>query len=725
MPKRGAALGHFASLAVIPPERNRTAWKLPLVHELTPKITTAYVGQRTLLSYSHRTYLISVSPQELLVRQHLVLGSLLPLALTGCALTATAPPTPVAGPALQGLVRGGQQPVTGAHVYLLAANTTGYNVGSAANASVSLLNSSVLTNEPSNSGVDSSGDYYVTTDAYGNFNISSDYTCTPDANGVPGQQVYLYINGGNSGSGSGTNAAIGLMAVLGDCPSSGNFATATPYVVVNEVTTVAAAYAMAGFAYDATHVSSSGSSLAKVGVKNAFANASNLAAIATGNALATTPAGNGTVPQATIYTLANIIAACVNSNGTVTGPTNASNCYTLFYNAESSGSSGTVPSDTATAAINIAHNPGSNIANLYNLSSTTPPFGSALTSQPNDFTLGVVIVGGGLNYPYGIAISDTGQVWVANNDANSISSFSSTGSALSPASGYTGGGLKYPCSIAIDGYGNIWATGPSANTLSEFSGSGTAITTSAGYQGGGLNYPVAIAVDAANNIWVINEDAGSTSDKVGSLSKFSGAGEPISPTNGYFRNELSGPSSIAVDGTGNVWVLGNGSSTLYKIDNAASGETPINGGGLDSPDTLAIDASGNIWASNLSGSSLSAFSNTGSPLSSGFTGGGITYSFGTAIDGAGNVWVANATDTISEISNSGEALSPVTGYMGAGLNQPFTLAVDGSGDVWIANGYGNSVTELIGIATPVITPIAAGLPSTPTTDGSSNLGTRP
>jgi hypothetical protein len=35
------------------------------------------------------------------------------------------------------------------------------------------------------------------------------------------------------------------------------------------------------------------------------------------------------------------------------------------------------------------------------------------------------------------------------------------------------------------------------------------------------------------------------------------------------------------------------------------------------------------------------------------------------------------------------------------------------------------VLEFIGAATPVITPIAAGLPSAPTANGTSNLGTRP
>jgi len=50
--------------------------------------------------------------------------------------------------------------------------------------------------------------------------------------------------------------------------------------------------------------------------------------------------------------------------------------------------------------------------------------------------------------------------------------------------------------------------------------------------------------------------------------------------------------------------------------------------------------------------------------------------------------------------------------------------IDGSGNVWVANNN-STISELIGAATPVITPFVAGLPLTPTVNGSSNLGTRP
>src|ERR1700735_4368770 len=88
----------------------------------------------------------------------------LPFLLTGCALQQTAAPNPESGIKLKGNVHGGQQPIAGAHVYLFAANTTGYGgpgiAASGANASLSLLNA------PTTGLADSIG-AYVTTDPYG------------------------------------------------------------------------------------------------------------------------------------------------------------------------------------------------------------------------------------------------------------------------------------------------------------------------------------------------------------------------------------------------------------------------------------------------------------------------------------------------------------------------------------------------------------------------------
>ena len=544
----------------------------------------------------------------------------------------------------------------------------------------------------------------MTTGADGSFSITGDYTCTP------GQQVYLYALGGDPGAGA--NAAAGLLAVLGSCPAAGNFLNATPYIVMNEVSTVAAAYAFAGFATDATHVSSSGTALAQTGIANAFANAANLATLSTGAALAKTPAGNGTVPQSEINTLANVLAACVNSNGTVTGPTTPTACYTLFTNALSGGTTGMQPTDTATAAINIAHNPGANVGALYGLATANPPFAGGLTSQPNDFTITLAFGSGYLSEPNAIAVDGSGQIWIFGSGSQFIvSEFANSGAEISPSTGYPAGRSSVIGeTLAIDPFGNPWIA--ISGGVLELSSTGSLLSPANGYTGGGISGDSGgITFDSSGNVWVTNRG-------VLGLSEFGSSGIPISPTGGY---PAAGYYGIAGDSGGNVWTLRVGGS-LVKASSAGSLLGNYLGGGLNNARDLAIDASGHVWVLNPgggTGSSLSDFSSAGVALSpsGGFTGGGLSMSIlgstGIAIDGAGNIWVGNAK-SVSEFSNSGTALSPSTGFYIPSSSDG--VAVDGSGNVWVCTRFG--FYELVGAAVPVVTPISVGVRD-------NKLGTRP
>ena len=580
----------------------------------------------------------------------LSVGCLFPFALTGCMLSPTAAPSPDSGLAMQGKVIGGQQPIVGAHVYLFAANTTGYGgpgiVASATNASVSLL-----TSVPGNTALDTSGgatngDYYVTSGAGGAFSITGDYSCTPNT------QVYLYALGGNPGLTSGTNnVAAGLLAALGNCPSSGNFLATTPFIVMNEVSTIATAYALGGFATDATHVSSSGTALAKVGIANAVANTVNLESISTGAALATTPAGNGAVPQSEINTLANILATCINS----TGP-GSTGCTTLLNSA----------TDTATAAINIAHNPVANISALFSLQTAAPPFEPVLSAAPNDFTLAINFTGGGLSDPYGIAIDSSGDVWVTNFTGASLSEFSPNGAprANSP---FSGGGLNMPAGIAIDGSGHIWAANSGhsgACSVSEFSSSGLDISGSSGDNLGGSGGTGSLAIDSAGNVWVTH-----TGGNTGSICEFNSTGSPLSL---YTGGGLNDPRGIAIDASGHVWISNAaGDVSEFNSSNGSplSPVTGYTGGGLSTDSELiAVDESGNVWVPNntLSMDGVSELDSSGTPnTNSPFTGGGQRFGFSVAIDGSGNVWIPAAGPLI-ELSSSGVAISGSQGYSDPG-----------------------------------------------------------
>jgi hypothetical protein len=637
--------------------------------------------------------------------------------LTGCTLHTVDADTPVAGPSLNGRVFGGNQPVAGEHIYLMAATVSGVGAAGYGLASTSLLN-------PTLTGHSDSIGAYVLTNSSGIFALNSEgptyfYTC-PSAS----TQVYLYGLGGNTGAGS-DNSAAGFLYALGSC---GNLNSST-YAYVNELTTVAAAYSLAGFATDALHISipkyanatqqtnNLPDALAQTDLQNAFAGVNNLVDVGSGTALSTTPGSNGTPTTAQLNTLGNILASCVNTRGP-----SSSSCSKLLGNAGSTGgATGTIPTDTATAAINLAHYPyvsSAVMGNLYALQAASgAPFPADDTSQPLDFTLSITYDGGGVNHPVYVAIDASGNAWIANSGADSISELSSAGVALSPSTGYTGGGLNISGCIAIDASGNAWVANDGNNngsSISEFSSTGVAISPSTGYTGGGDDDSYSIAVDPSGNVWVTNLNS--------SISEFASGGLPLSPgpgyhngvyNSGYVGGGLNSSFSLAMDPSGNAWVAGDGNSNISEISNvgvAVSPSTGYTGGGLNNPFSIALDASGDVWTANESGDSISKFSSSGSPISStGYTGGGLSYPESIAIDGSGNAWTANFNgNSISKFSNSGSPITSSRGYT-ASLNEPYSIAIDGSGNAWVANNKGNSVTEFIGVATPVATPLVANL----------------
>lgn len=610
--------------------------------------------------------------------------------LTGCSLSPTASPTPEKGLALRGNIHGGQQPIVGAHVYLFAAGTTGYG-----QSSVSLLDSAATGNS------DILGAYALT-DSNGSFTLTGAYSCTP------GTQVYVYSLGGDPGAG--VNSASGLLAVLGNCPAEGNFLATVPFVWVNEVSTVAAAYAMAGYATGATHVSSSGTPLASIGIANAFANATNLVDLATGTALATTPAGNGTVPQSEINTLADILATCVNSTGPASTP-----CGTLFANAMSSGTAGTTPTDTASAAINLAHNPAAAPATLFALQpGLGAPFQPTLIAAPNDFTIALTFTNTGISASQSLAVDGQGNIW-ATDAGNDVVKLNSLGAPLSPAAGYTNASLNSPSGIAIDPLGNAWVTngGFVPTSLVQLSSSGALMNTAAAGTSGAF---YSLALDPSGNIWL-------PAPTTKFLYKFDGNGNSL----GNFATPFN-MDGIAIDHSGNIWTSNDAQDSLTEFNNAGAvvAGSPFSSGILD-PGPLAVDATGDIWTLN-GNANVAVLDNAGSPLSgspynTGSSGNASTF----ALDGLGNDWVVARTLTgaipnplsyqILGLSSSGNILSGPSGYaLSSNVSQVNAIALDGSGNIWLDTS--SNLTELVGASTPVVTPAVTAV-------ANNTLATRP
>jgi hypothetical protein len=72
--------------------------------------------------------------------------------------------------------------------------------------------------------------------------------------------------------------------------------------------------------------------------------------------------------------------------------------------------------------------------------------------------------------------------------------------------------------------------------------------------------------------------------------------------------------------------------------------------------------------------------------------------------------VANGTTSGSLAKftyGSTAAASPAAGF--GSLNAPAGVALDASGCVWTANSGSNTVSQFIGLASPVVTPLAANV----------------
>jgi hypothetical protein len=430
-------------------------------------------------------------------RLPLLLFSAAALLTTGCGLGSVAAPGPVSAvTTFQGAVHGGQQPVVGATIQLYVAGSTGY--GSAASA---LIPSSVKTT------------------AGGAFTITGTYTCNPS------DLVYITATGGNPGvSGTQNNSALTLMTGLGPCSS---ISAGTSFIQINELTSVASVWALAPFMSNITHVGTSATNVA--GLTNAFAAINNLVNTSTGASPGLTLPAGATLPTAEINTLADILAACVNTVDA--SGTQSSTCQSLF---SATATAAITPNDTVQSAINLAHNPTLGLTLGTSLVTPTSPFQTTLSSAPTSWTIAINYTGAGITTPNGIAADAAGNIWTSNT--SSVSKLSPTGAAISGGSGFTAGSLNLPIGIAIDAAGNAWVANSGSNSLSQISSTGA---SGSNFTGGGLATPRLPAIDAAGNVWVINPAALT-------VSEFTSTGLAISGPGGFTNTNLTTPVALAI-----------------------------------------------------------------------------------------------------------------------------------------------------------------------------------
>lgn len=447
-----------------------------------------------------------------------ILASAGMVALAGCATGSSAnqttPVTPVVvavatGP--HGEAFGGQQPVSGMTLQLYAVGSGGY--GSAATPLFSPA---------------------VTTNSSGGFSFPSNYCPTPSST-----PVYLVGTGGDPVAGNqaagnaNANPNLALMVALGGC----NTLNSSTHIHMNELTTVAAVWALTPFmsGSSTSYLNVGAPSTNSAGLQLAFAASSEVVNTSTGTFPGNLPSG-ATLPTAELYSLADLLEACINSKGGVAND-NLTDCGSLF--GLTPNTAGTLyPTDTITAAMNIAQNPARNVGLLNNLIGGTPAFEPNLGAPPNAWTVAIDYTGGALNQPTTIAADQSGNIWVGNSGSNAVSLFDNLGNSKLGTTGTMLGGA--PGGVAIDLTGNAWVTASNSDVY-ELNSSGTIANT---LTGNGLNLPTGIAIDPSGIVWVANSGANSVSAFTSTGGIF--AGSPFTGAG------IASPAGIAINGSANA-----------------------------------------------------------------------------------------------------------------------------------------------------------------------------
>lgn len=353
------------------------------------------------------------------------------------------------------------------------------------------------------------------------------------------------------------------------------------------------------------------------------------------------------------------------------------------------------------------------------------------------------------SFPRGVAADSVGNVYVTDSlngtvrkitAAGIVTTFAGTPSEPGIADG-TGAAARFitPTGVAVDAAGNVYVADSFSNTIRKITPEAVVTTlagtprTSGPDDGTGpaarFNTPTGVAVDSAGNLYVADTDS-ATVRKItaeGIVTTLAGHAGLVGSADGAGADaRFSGPTGVAVDGAGNVYVTDNRNSTVRKITPTGTVSTlagtpgvagnvdgPIATAQFDVPYALAVDGAGNVYVSDAGGQTVRKITSAGEVATlagaAGLTGsedGGATARFntptGVAVDSANNLYIADlGNSTIRKITSDGL----VTTFAGtarasgsedgasatARFSAPQNVVVDAAGTIYVADESNHTV----------------------------------
>jgi hypothetical protein len=260
--------------------------------------------------------------------------------------------------------------------------------------------------------------------------------------------------------------------------------------------------------------------------------------------------------------------------------------------------------------------------------------------------------------------------------------------------------------VAVDPSGNVLAA--TGGNIKKYTNAGTFITQfgSPGTGDGQFGNIGGIAVDASGNVYVT--DTGTTFPFPNRVQKFDSSGAFVMKWGvfGTGDGQFDTPKGVAVDASGNVFVVDWGNYRVQKFDATGAfvtkwGSSGNGDGQFVLPFAVAVDGSGNVYVTEegnvvSGGERVQKFTNSGVFITSwGSPGSGygqFDFGAGVALDPSGNVYVADYNNQrVQRFDSTGEltamwgrltlAFPGVEGW----FQQPNGIAVDASGNVFVSD----------------------------------------
>ncbi|MGD0735909.1 MAG: Ig-like domain repeat protein [Terracidiphilus sp.] len=251
-----------------------------------------------------------------------------------------------------------------------------------------------------------------------------------------------------------------------------------------------------------------------------------------------------------------------------------------------------------------------------------------------------------------------------------------------------GSGWTEPEGVAVDGSGNIFVADKSAGTVSFIPSGSTTATVIAS----SLSSPTGIAVASDGSVYVSESGAA----KLAEIPRVNGAyGSAITVMTG-----LTTPAGVAIAGNGDIYLADSGSGKVYRMENDGGvvnfSTQEAYGSGFTAPAGLFVDAAGNLYVVDESAGKIVKF--TGGVQSTIVS--GLSSPVAVAVDPGGSLYIAqNGIATIERVPYVSASYDlNATSQLGAGLQSPAALTEDSEGNLYVADEAAAAVIDIDRIA---------------------------